>query len=70
MRMGRAEIASKFVEGFRANEHAGRRIQHAVFGIEFSNRCSAARRITLAEDLLKITIEQFADVVGHQRHAA
>jgi hypothetical protein len=70
VRMGRAEIASKFVEGFGADEYAGRRIQHAVFGIEVLNRCSAARRITLAEDLLKITLEQFADVVGHQRHAA
>jgi len=33
VRMGRAEIASKLVEGFGADEYAGWRIQHAVFGI-------------------------------------
>jgi hypothetical protein len=49
VRMGRAEIASKFVEGFGADEYAGWRIQHAVFGVEALNRCSAARRITLAK---------------------
>jgi hypothetical protein len=70
VRVGRPEIVSKFVERFGADEYAGRRVQHAVFGIEVLDRCSAARRITLAEDLLKITLEQFADVVGHQRHAA
>jgi hypothetical protein len=43
--MGRAEIAGKFVEGSEAGEYAGRRIQHTVFGIEFLNCCSAARRI-------------------------
>ena len=55
-RVGRAEIASKFVEGFEAYEYAGRHIQHAVFGIEVLNRCSAARRITLAEDFLKVAV--------------
>src|SRR5690242_19195301 len=63
--MGRAEIASKFVEGFEADEYAGWRIQHAVFGIEALNRCSAARRITLAEDFLKVAMEQFVGTVGH-----
>jgi len=64
VRVGRAEIASKFVEGFEADEYAGRHIQHAVFGIEVLNRCSAARRITLAEDFLQVAVKQFADMVG------
>ena len=64
VRVGRAEIASKFVEGFEADEYAGRHIQHAVFGIEVLNRCSAARRITLAEDFLEVAVKQFADLVG------
>ena len=64
MRMGRAEIASKLVEGFGADEYAGWRIQHAVFGVEALNRCSAARRITLAEDFLKVAVKQFAGMVG------
>src|ERR1700730_15569317 len=66
VRVVRAEIASKFVEGFEAYEYAGRRIQHAVFGIEVLNRYSAARRITLAEDVLKVAVKQFADMVGHR----
>ena len=64
VRMGRPEIASKLVEGFGADEYAGRRIQHAVFGVEALNRCSAARRITLAEDFLKVAVKQFAGMVG------
>jgi hypothetical protein len=65
--MRRAEIASKFVEGFGADEYAGRRIQHAVFGMEVLNRYSAAaRRITLAEDFLKVAVKQFADMFGHR----
>ena len=64
--MGRPEIASKFVESFGADEYAGRHIQHAVFGVEFLDRCSAADRITLTEDLLKVTMEQFVNTVGHK----
>ena len=41
-------------------------IQHAVFGIEALDRCSAARRIALAKDPLKIALKQFADMVGHR----
>jgi hypothetical protein len=52
----RDKIASKFIEGFRPDEYAGWRIQHAVFGIKVLNRCLAARRIigivTLAGTLL------------------
>jgi len=66
VRVGGAEIASKFVEGFEADEYAGRRIQHAVPDVEFFNRCSAARRVALAEDFLKVTMEQFVDTVGHR----
>src|SRR5438045_9578375 len=66
VRVGRPEIASKFVERFGADEEAGRRVQHAVFGIEVLDRCSAARRAALAKDLLKIALKQFADMVGHR----
>ena len=66
VRVGRPEIASKFVEGFGADEYAGRRIQYAVLGIEFPNRCSAARCIALTEDFLKVTMKQFVDTVGHR----
>jgi hypothetical protein len=65
VRVRRAEIASKFVEGCSPNEPAGRHIQLAVFGVEFVNRGAAARCITLAEDLLKVALKQFVDTVTH-----
>jgi hypothetical protein len=66
VRVGRPEIASKSVERFGADEYARRRVQHAVFGVEVLDRCSAADRITLTEDLLKVTMEQFVNTVGHK----
>jgi hypothetical protein len=65
VRVGRAEIVSKFVEGSAPDEYAGRHIQYAVFGVELLNRCSAARCVALTEDFLKVTMKQFADTVRH-----
>ncbi len=65
VRVGRAEIASKFVEGLTPDERAGRHIQHAIFGIEFVDRSAAARRAALVEDLLKVAMKQFADTAIH-----
>jgi hypothetical protein len=45
--------------------YAGRGIQHAVLGVELRDRCSAARRITLAEDFLEVPVERFVNTVGH-----
>src|ERR1700741_703517 len=64
--VGRPEIASKSVERFGADKYARRRVQHAVFGVEVLDRCSATDRITLTEDLLKVTMEQFVNTVGHK----
>jgi len=66
VRVGRAEIAGKSVERFGSDEYARRRVQHAVFGVEVLDRCSAADHITLTEDLLKVTVEQFVNTVGHK----
>jgi len=57
VRMDRAEIVSKFVEGFGTDEYAGRHIRHAVSGIEVLNRRSAARRVSLAEDFLEVAVK-------------
>jgi hypothetical protein len=65
VRVSRAEIARKLVEGFAPYERAGRHIQHAVFGIEFVDRGAAAGRVALAEDLLKVAMKQFVDTVGY-----
>jgi len=44
VRVDGAEIASKFVEGFEADEYAGRRIQHAVPDVELPRKAKTARR--------------------------
>jgi hypothetical protein len=64
MGMRRSKIAGELVQCVVTDKSAGRRVQHAVFGIEALDRCSAARRITLAEDFLKVAAKQFADMVG------
>ena len=66
VRVGRAEISSKFVEGFTPDERAGRHVQHAVFGIEFIDRRAAATCVALAEDILKVAMQQFVDTITHK----
>ena len=65
VRVGRAEISSKFVEGFTPDERTGRHVQHAVFGIEFIDRRAAATCVALAEDFLKVAMQQFVDTITH-----
>ena len=57
MRMRRAEIAGKFVERFAPIESAVWNFEHAVFGIELVDRRAAARRVSFAEDLLKVPLK-------------
>ena len=64
--MHRAEIACTFVESITPHEFAGWDFEYAVFGIEFVDRRAPARRVSLAEHLLKITMEQFVDSVIHK----
>jgi hypothetical protein len=61
--VGRSEIASKFVDGFTPDERSGRHFQNAVLGVEFIDRCAAARRVALAENVLKVAMKQFVDMV-------
>ena len=61
--VGRSEIASKFVDGFTPDERSGRHFQNAVLGIEFIDRRAAARRVALAENVLKVAMKQFVDMV-------
>jgi hypothetical protein len=48
-------------------EEGVRRLQHAVFGLEFFNRRTAAHRVTLAENLLKVSVQRFVDRVIHDK---
>jgi hypothetical protein len=65
VRMRRAEIAGKFVESITPDECARWNLEHAVFGIKLVDRRAPTRRVSLAEDLLKVTMKQFVDSVIH-----
>ena len=66
MRMRRAEIAGKFLESIMPDEGARGNFEHAVFGIKLVDRRAATPRVSLAEDLLKVTMKQFVDSVLHK----
>ena len=66
VRVGCAEIASKFVESITPDECARGNVQHAVFGIKLVDRRAPTRRVPLAENLLKVTMKQFVDSVLHK----
>ena len=48
------EITGKFVKGFTPYKLAWRHIQLAILCIKLGDCRTASRRITLAEDLLKV----------------
>jgi hypothetical protein len=64
--MCRAEIAGKFVESITPDECARGNFENAVFGIKLVDRRPATRRVSLAEDLLKVAMKQFVDSVLHK----
>ena len=66
VRMCRAEIAGKFVESITPDEYARWNFEHAVFGIKLVDRRAPTRRVSLAGDLLKVTMKQFVDSVLHK----
>jgi hypothetical protein len=51
-----AEITGKFVKGFTPDEIAWRHIQLAILGIKLGDCRTPSRRVTLAEDLLKVAM--------------
>src|SRR5258705_10299581 len=65
VRVRRSQITSEFVERVMADENTGRCVQNAVIGVESLDRHSTAGRVTLAEDLLKVAMKQFANAVIH-----
>ena len=65
VRMCGTEITGKFVKGFTPDHLAWRHIQLAILGIKLGDCRTASCRITLAEDLLKVAMQQFVDSVTH-----
>src|SRR6266850_4088409 len=56
VRMCGTEITGKFVKGFTPYELAWRHIQLAILCIKLGDCRTASRRVTLAEDLLKVAL--------------
>jgi hypothetical protein len=56
MRVSRAQVSRKLVQGVAPNEHAGRRVEDAVIGVELADRRTTAASIAFAENLLEVAV--------------
>jgi len=52
MRVGRAEVTGKLVQGVASDEDAWRNKEYAIVSVELVYGCAATGGITLAENLL------------------
>jgi hypothetical protein len=59
----RAKVSGELVEGVVPDEYSRGNVERAVFGIEILDRCTTARRIAFAEDLLKVAVQEFVDTI-------
>ncbi|MGH8760065.1 MAG: hypothetical protein ACREVW_11225 [Burkholderiales bacterium] len=66
MRVSRAEITGKFVEGFTPDKYAWWHIQRTVFSKELVDRRAPASRVSLAENFLQVAMKQFVNTVIHE----
>ena len=58
------QIAGEFVQCVVADKSVGRRVQYTVFGVQLPYSGASSSRITLAEHLGEIAIQQRLDT-GH-----
>jgi hypothetical protein len=56
MRVSRAQVSRKLVQGVAPNEDAGRRVEDAVIGVELADRRTTAASIAFAENLLEVAV--------------
>jgi hypothetical protein len=63
--MGRTELPGELVHGVVSDNDAILNVDHAIVGIEVFDGGAAASRITLPEDLLKVSIKKFRNTLGH-----
>ena len=63
VRVRRAKICGEFVECVAPDELARRRVEHAVFGIEFFDGRATTPCVAFAENLLKVAMKQLMDPV-------
>jgi hypothetical protein len=63
--MGRAKFPCEFVQCVVSNEDARRNVEHAVVCVELFDGGAPAGRVTLAEDLLKVSIQKLNNSLSH-----
>jgi hypothetical protein len=56
MRVSRAQVSRKLVQGVAPNEDAGRRVEDAVIGVELADRRTTAASIAFAENLVAVAV--------------
>jgi hypothetical protein len=56
MRVSRAQVSRKLVQGVAPNENAGRRVEDAVIGVEFPDRRTTAGGVAFTENLLEVAV--------------
>src|SRR6201993_204918 len=66
MRMGRAEVPGERVHCVVSNEDARFDVEHAIVCVQLFNGGAPAGRITLPENLLKVSIEKFNNSLRHR----
>ena len=59
VRMRRTQITCEFVQRVMADEDAGLHVQDTVIGVEFLDRRATASGVSLAENLLEVSVQQF-----------
>jgi hypothetical protein len=56
MRVSRAQVSRKLVQGVAPNEDAGRRVEDAVIGVELADRRTTAGGVAFSENLLEVAV--------------
>ena len=61
MRVGSSEVPGEFVQRIVANQDVVRYVKDTVVGVELFDGGAPTGRITLSEDLLKVSMEKFSN---------
>jgi len=69
VRMRRTQITCEFVQRVMADEDAGLYVQDTVIGVEFLDCRATASGISLAENLLEVSVQQFLSDIGFFRES-
>ena len=56
MRVSRAQVSRKLVQGVAPNEDAGRRVEDAVIGVELVDSRATTGGVAFSENLLEVAV--------------